>query len=129
MCLVLVLLPLYSPVTHHGNKPPPPPPPGDMPPPRQVLTDSGGKGGCIRSGCSRPCGFLSVQRFAPSFGSPKYFPHQPPPWFPHFPPFPPNSPFSSFVPREREQEFECQNEREILGPAFTLCQIRVCTLS
>ena len=27
MPLVLVLLPLYSPVTHHGNAPPPPNPP------------------------------------------------------------------------------------------------------
>ena len=25
MCLVVVLLSLYSPVTHHGNPPPPPP--------------------------------------------------------------------------------------------------------
>ena len=30
MCLVLFLLPLYSPVTHHGN---PPPPPSRQPPP------------------------------------------------------------------------------------------------
>ena len=38
MPLVLVLLPLYSPATHHGNPPPPavpliPPPPRDMPTP------------------------------------------------------------------------------------------------
>ena len=58
MCLVLVLLPLYSPVTHHGSSPPPPPavppiPPLPLPPSPPPSLNSGGSS-CITSGCSRP---------------------------------------------------------------------------
>ena len=64
MPLVFVLLPLCSPVTHHGNNPSPPPAIPPIPPllsrqpprPRQVLTNSGVCVcvGRIRSGCNRP---------------------------------------------------------------------------